>query len=159
MRYLEIKNNCTTDGIGIRVSLYVSGCDIHCKGCHNLESQNRNNGLPYTLETEEYILMLLKEKYIDGLTICGGEPSMYYNRPQLTLLVDRIRKEFPSKSIWIYTGRSWDEVKGFELFKKCDIAVVNPFVLEMRDVSDNNKFKGSTNQKFINCKTGEEIKF
>lgn len=157
MNYLQIKPNSTLDGEGIRVSLYVSGCDIHCPHCHNPEGQIKSNGIPYTQETEDYIINLLRFDYISGLTICGGEPSMYYNRPQLLGLVDRVRKELPNKTIWIYTGRSWNDVKNFELYKKCDIAVTEPFIYDLRDISSNNKFRGSTNQKLIDCKTGKEI--
>ena len=152
MKYLKIKPNCTTDGEGIRVSLYVSGCDINCEGCHNPESHNPDNGTLYTSDTETEILSLLEPSWISGLTICGGEPSMSYNFPELTNLVRKVRTLLPSKTIWIYTGRSWDQVKELELFKLCDIAITEPFILKLRDVSHNNQWRGSTNQKIINIK-------
>lgn len=149
---------CTTDGDGIRVSLYVSGCRRHCKGCHNPETWDFKYGKLYTKEVEEHILEDLKPDYVAGFTFCGGEPFEEENQRELVKLAKKIKEVYPNKTIWTWTGYEYEDLlEGGqkhcevtdELLSYCDVAVVGPFILEQRDITDNNRYRGSLNQRVI----------
>ena len=103
MYYGNIKPYDIADGPGVRVSLFVSGCRHHCKGCFNAETWDFHYGQPYTKETEEEILSLLSPSYIQGFTLLGGEPFEPENQRELAHLLHRVREAFPGKDIWCYT--------------------------------------------------------
>ena len=158
MNYMHIYNETISDGVGIRVSLYVSGCRNKCKGCHNPESWDFCYGKPFTVETEDEILQLLKNPLIDGLTICGGEPMEEENQEGILDLLVKVKQNFPNKNIWCYTGYEFadllaDGKKHIDITDKIlsliDVMVVGPFILELRDISSNNPWRGSTNQRVI----------
>lgn len=152
MYYGQLLKTCLTDGPGVRVSLYCSGCRIHCRGCHNPDSWSFNFGKEYTNDTEKEIIEALSKDYISGLTLCGGEPTEPENLEILTNLAKKVKELFPTKTIWLYSGHEYEEIKDLELLKYIDVAVVGPFILELRDISVNNKWRGSTNQRIIEVK-------
>ena len=110
MYYGNIKKTDIADGPGVRVSLFVSGCTHHCKGCFQPETWDFEYGLPYTKRTQEEILTALSPSYIAGLTLLGGEPFEPENQRELTVLLRRVREEFPQKNVWCYTGYKYEEL-------------------------------------------------
>ncbi len=157
MKYASIKKCDVANGTGIRVSLFVSGCHHHCKGCFNVDAWDFNFGKEYTEETEESILKALDRDYIQGLSLLGGEPLEHVNQQKLVSLVKKVKERYPNKTIWCYTGykfdddvmgkmyNSWDETK--ELVSNLDIVVDGKYDENLRDL--NLKFRGSSNQRII----------
>lgn len=156
MYYSGIKEFDISNGPGIRTSLYVSGCTHHCKGCFNKETWDFNNGVPYTLETEDYIINQLKER--DGLSLLGGDPFDNLKDLDLYDLIARVRKEYPDKTIWCWTGYTYEEIIKdkdlYNFFSLLDVVVDGRFVESRKDIKL--KFKGSTNQRVINVKESME---
>lgn len=161
MNYIKIYKTSITDGPGVRVSLYVSGCRNHCKGCHNPESWDFNFGKEFTQETLNELLDALKHDYIAGLTICGGEPMEEENQKVIVNIVKKVKEVYPNKSIWCYTGYEFEDLKPkgkkyteytYDILNNIDVIITGPFVLELRDITENNKWRGSTNQKIIYLK-------
>lgn len=164
MNYADIKFPDVQDGDGIRVALYVSGCHFRCKECHNKVAWDFNYGKEFTDETIEEIMNMLKEPYVDGLSLLGGEPLEPVNQIGLLPLVKRVREELPEKSIWCWTGYNFDtdifdkmyaESKiTQELLPNIDIIVDGQFEIEnkMADL----KFRGSTNQRKIDVQASLE---
>ena len=158
MKYLNIYKDDVNAGPGIRVSLYVSGCRNHCPGCHNPESWDFNNGKEFTEETIQEIIEALSSDYIKGLTLCGGEPMEPENQRELLKLVKAVRMVYPLKSIWCYTGYNWEDLQPggkqyFEdtekLLRYFDVMIVGPYIEAKRDITKNNLWRGSTNQRVI----------
>lgn len=104
MNYGEIKKYDIADGEGVHVALFVSGCTHHCKGCFNKETWDFHYGNPFTEDTVAILMSALAPKYISGLTVLGGEPFEIVNQRSLLPLLKKVRKTFPLKSIWCYTG-------------------------------------------------------
>lgn len=157
MNYGNIKECDIADGPGIRVSLFVSGCRHHCKGCFNKETWDFDYGMPYTKETEDEIIRLLAPSYIQGLTLLGGEPFEQENQKELAGLLKRVRAVYPDKDIWCYTGYLYDvdlpeggrahtEVTE-EMLSYIDVLVDGEFIEEEKDVTL--VFRGSRNQRII----------
>ena len=157
MHYGTIKDCDIANGLGVRISLFVSGCRHHCKGCFQPKTWNFRYGEPYTLETEEKILSLLQPDYIDGLTLLGGEPMEPENQRELVKLLRRVRTELPAKNVWCYTGFRYEEEllapsRGRcevtdEMLSMIDVLVDGKFVLELKNISL--AFRGSSNQRLI----------
>lgn len=157
MNYANIKKYDIADGPGVRVSLFVSGCRHHCKGCFNSEAWDFEYGRPYTAETEAEILEALKPGYIAGLTLLGGEPFEPENQVELVTLLRKVRETYPEKSIWSYTGFVYDKdlVPGGraytdvtdEMLSYLDVLVDGPFVEELKDITL--QFRGSSNQRIL----------
>ena len=157
MNYANIKKYDIADGPGVRVSLFVSGCRHHCKGCFNSEAWDFQYGRPYTAETEAEILEALKPGYIAGLTLLGGEPFEPENQVELVTLLRKVRETYPEKSIWSYTGYVYDKdlVPGGraytdvtdEMLSYLDVLVDGPFVEELKDITL--QFRGSSNQRIL----------
>lgn len=160
MNYATIKTHDVANGPGVRVSLFVSGCTHHCKGCFNAEAWDFDYGQPYTQETEDAIMQALSPWYITGITLLGGEPFEPQNQPELLKLLRRIRRELPEKTIWCFTGYTletdiltgklgdWSVTQ--ELLRYIDVLVDGEFVLERKDISL--QFRGSSNQRLIDLK-------
>jgi len=108
MNYATIKPHDTADGYGVRVSLFVSGCTHHCKGCFNSVAWDFNYGNLYTKDTEDQIIELLNRDYIRGLSLLGGEPMEPQNQAVIVNLIRRVKKELPTKDIWCYSGYTFD---------------------------------------------------
>lgn len=161
MNYGEIKKYDIANGEGVRVSLFVSGCSHHCKGCFNAETWDFCYGKPFTGDTEKEILEALSRTYIDGLSLLGGEPFERPNQRVLLPLLKKVKEMFPSKSIWCYTGYLYDEELLGESRARCectdemleliDVLVDGEFIEEQKDISL--AFRGSANQRIIDVKS------
>ena len=160
MNYAAIKKYDIADGPGVRVSLFVSGCRHHCKGCFNAETWDFHYGQPYTGETEDEILKALSFAYIEGFTLLGGEPFEPENQQELVKLLKKIRETFPEKSIWCYTGYLYDVdfTEGGkvytsvteEMLSYIDVLVDGEFIEAEKDLSL--EFRGSRNQRILHLK-------
>ena len=160
MNYGTIKNCDIANGVGVRVSLFVSGCTHHCKECFQPETWDFAYGEPYTQETEDELLRLLAPSYIDGLSLLGGEPMEPQNQRELVKLLRRVKAELPDKNVWCYSGytletdllspsRARCEVTD-ELLSMIDILVDGEFVREKKNISLS--FRGSENQRIIDLR-------
>ena len=158
MNVAEIKYCDIANGIGVRVSLFVSGCCHHCTGCFNEIAWDFDFGKPYDKQTEDKIIAALAPSYMDGITLLGGEPFEPENQHQLISLVKRIRRELPDKSVWAYSGFTFEELSGkvpsraggekcSELLGLLDVLVDGRFVFEKKDITL--RFRGSSNQRII----------
>ncbi len=154
MHYAAIKNCDIANGPGVRVSLFVSGCTHRCKGCFNEVAWNFDYGEPFTKETEDKILAMLRPAHIRGLTLLGGEPFEPQNQEAVVSLLRRIKKELPEKSIWAFSGYLFDAhiLSGRlgdcrEYLSYLDVLVDGPFVQEQKNLSL--RFRGSENQRLI----------
>ena len=155
MRILKVKKCVTSDGPGIRLSIYCSGCENFCVGCHGKDTWDFNLGVDYKAEGQTILEDVLKElshDYYRGLTLCGGEPLHKNNVDGFLDIVKKVKEKLPSKDIWCYTGYEWEQVKDLEIMQYIDVAVVGPFILAQRDISDNNMWRGSRNQRVIDVK-------
>ncbi len=157
MNVATIKWYDISNGPGVRVSLYVSGCRNHCKGCFNPETWDFNYGEPFTEETEKKIIEGLKPDYIRGFTLLGGDPFEPENAKVLAPFMKRLRKAYPDKSFWCFTGydferdlltgKQGDPDAVMEILKSLDVLVDGRFIEAQKDL--NLKFKGSANQRTI----------
>lgn len=153
MRYSSIDKCVIADGIGVRVSLFVSGCRNCCKGCFNQKAQDFNYGSLFTQDTENYIFNLIDKEYIKGITIVGGEPLEPENQDQLVVFLKHFRERYShTKNIWLYTGYILDKnipqtSNTKELLSYIDVLVDGPFELDRKCL--NIAFRGSTNQRII----------
>lgn len=162
MNYATIKFYDVANGTGVRVSLFVSGCRHHCKGCFNAETWDFCYGEPYTQETEDSIIDGLKPDYITGLSLLGGEPFEPENQPALTALLRRVKTQLPEKTVWCYTGYTYDAdlAEGGSVFTDVtremlsyiDILVDGEFIEEQRDLTL--RFRGSRNQRILTLENG-----
>lgn len=156
MYYATIKKYDIANGPGVRVSLFVSGCTHHCKNCFNSEAWDFKYGNEYTEEVEQEILDALSKSYIQGLSLLGGEPFELVNQEGILPLVKKVRKLFPEKTIWAYSGYLFDKDLlplskknniTRELLENIDVLVDGKFVEELK--SPKLLFRGSSNQRII----------
>lgn len=164
MNYATIKELDVANGTGVRVSLFVSGCTHHCPECFNSEAWDFNYGSEYTEEIEEKIIKLLSRSYIEGFSLLGGEPFEPCNQRVLVKLLERIKRTYPEKTVWCYTGYLYDEELKKESRARCevtdrmldmiDILVDGRFVAEKKNL--NLKFRGSSNQRVIDLNKTRE---
>lgn len=157
MNYADIKRCDVANGPGIRVSLFVSGCTHHCKECFNPETWDFNYGSPFTENEIEQIIEYMSPDYIKGITILGGEPFEHPNQKGLLPLLRRIRKVYPGKNIWCFSGydfekdilgrmvKEWEETE--EMLSYIDVLVDGEFMVDKKDLTL--VFKGSSNQRTI----------
>ena len=157
MNYAAIKRRDIANGIGVRVSLFVSGCTHHCKGCFNEEAQDFHYGQPFTREVEDRLLEDLSPSFVSGLTLLGGEPFEPANQRALLPFLRRVRECLPEKDIWAYSGYGYERDLLRESRARCevtdqllsliDVLVDGEFVEELKDISL--RFRGSPNQRLI----------
>ena len=151
MRYANIKNLDISNGPGIRVSLFVSGCRRHCKGCFNEVAQSFEYGTRFGSETLVELLRLLSNPHIKGLSILGGEPLEPENRVTVLDICKAVRVAFGAKkTIWMWTGYSWEDVKDLPVMEYLDVLVDGPFVEEQKNLCL--PYCGSENQRVIDVK-------
>ena len=157
MNYATIKNCDIANGPGVRVSLFVSGCTHRCPGCFNSVAWDFDYGTPFTEETVEQILAMLRPAHIKGLTLLGGEPFEPQNQGAIVELLRRVKKEFPEKSIWAFSGYLFDMdiLSGrlgdtSEYLSYLDVLVDGPFIEAKKNLSL--RFRGSENQRLIDVK-------
>lgn len=148
MNYHNITKDDMLNGDGLRVVLWVSGCNHGCKNCHNRITWDANGGLLFDQNAEQEIFEELQHEYTNGITFSGGDPLFPDNRADITTLAKKIKKYFPQKTIWCYTGYLWEEVKQLEVMKSIDVLVDGQFVEELADPQLH--WKGSSNQRVIN---------
>lgn len=153
MNYAEIKKVDIANGPGVRVSLFVSGCRNHCKGCFNPETWDFDYGRPFTRETEDEIIEALRPSWIQGLSILGGEPTEEENAAVLIPFLKRVRAVLPDKDIWLYSGYTYEALRDKEILSLADVLVDGPFLLEQKDAGL--AFRGSRNQRIIDLKEKE----
>ena len=155
MRYNKIRKMDISDGIGIRVSLFVQGCEFHCKGCFNPETWNFEGGKEFDAHTLSTILKLCDDEKIQGLSILGGEPMHPKNIDGTTKLAKEFKEKYPNKNIWVWTGFLFDkDLKDKEVMKYIDVLVDGQYVDELHD--PRLKYCGSSNQRVI--KVPESLK-
>jgi len=159
MNYGGIHNCDIANGPGTRVSLFVSGCRHHCKGCFNPDTWDFNYGKKFDDATLSEILDACDHEYISGLTILGGEPMEPENQPEVLKILIAFRKRFgKAKTVWLYSGTTLEEIRNpessynvesctQEILSLCDVIVDGPFVEELKDISLD--FRGSQNQRII----------
>lgn len=157
MNYGEIKNCDIANGLGVRVSLFVSGCTHRCKGCFNARTWDFSFGSPYTQAVEDRIISMLSPGYINGLSLLGGEPMEPDNQRALMPLLRRVRETYPDKDIWCYSGYTFEDDLLNESRARCevtdeflsyiDVLVDGEFVEEKKNISLS--FRGSENQRII----------
>lgn len=156
MRYLNITDCDIANGRGVRVTLYVSGCSHRCPQCHNPESWNCNNGKIFTQDTLKLIFSLLDRPYIDGITLSGGDPLFSGNREDILKICKEIKKNFPDKNIWMYTGYEYEEIQDLPVLKYVDVLVDGRFKFMLKDTTL--AFRGSSNQRIIDLNATREKK-
>lgn len=154
MNYSGIIRNDIANGDGLRVTLFVSGCSLQCPHCHNLEAQNKNYGKRFTKKTLNELCEELSKPHIDGLTLTGGHPLEDYNLYECTKLCHDIKWKYPNKSIWLYTGYQYENIKGYKILDFVDVLVDGCFVKELADRTL--KWRGSSNQRVIDIKKTRE---
>ena len=151
MNYEKIDKCSVSNGLGVRTVLWISGCNIHCKNCHNQSTWDFNSGIPFTENTMQEILYDLSKPYIKGLTLSGGHPLDIHNVPKVLEIVKRVKMVFPNKDIWIYTGYVWEDIIKDdtlkEILKRTDVLVDGAYIDELRDITL--PFRGSSNQRII----------
>ena len=163
MNYAEIKSCDIANGLGVRVSLFVSGCTHRCPECFNEIAWDFRYGKEFTEETIEHIIELLKPSHIKGLSLLGGEPMEISNQRGLLPLLRRVHQEYPHKDVWCYSGYVYEDLLDGgkqhieitdELLSYIDILVDGPFILDKKDIRL--KFRGSNNQRIIDMKKTKE---
>lgn len=157
MNYAQILDCDVANGLGWRVSLFVSGCSLHCPGCFNEKAWNFNYGKPFGISAQNKILELLMPDYIRGLSILGGNPTDKENEYELTRFVERVRSYYEDrKDIWLWSGHTWEQLmeRKSELVPLCDVLVDGPFIEAQKDLTL--PFRGSSNQRIIDVKKSLE---
>ena len=157
--YANIKPLDIADGEGVRVTLFVSGCRNHCEGCFQPETWCFTYGQPYTDQTEQQLIDALRPDYVDGLTLLGGEPFEPENQRVLVGLIDRVRKTYPKKTIWAYSGYVLEDILSDhhphceyteKMLAGIDVLVDGRFDESLKDISL--VFRGSANQRVIDLR-------
>lgn len=167
MNYIKITKNDIANGPGVRVTLWVSGCSLHCKGCHNPQTWDFNAGKLFDEAAKQELFEALNKSYIQGITISGGHPLDPKNVQDVYKLLNEVKKHFPQKDIWLYTGYTLNTFNFTSLLKGispecihhntinrvlniCDVVVDGPYIEEQRDITL--PFRGSKNQRLIDVK-------
>lgn len=177
MRFASMRNLDISNGEGVGVSLFVQGCDRHCFNCFNPDTWDFNGGKEWTEGTKNKFIKLIDRPYINRISVLGGEPLAEQNLDEVLSLIKEIRISFPEKTIWLYTGFTWDSIMNYKytnkfaekdvlfnfhikkdlemiqrknIIKLCDVLVDGEYIDEQKDLTL--KFRGSKNQKVIDVK-------
>lgn len=148
MNYIGLSAYDTANGPGVRVSLFVSGCTLRCKGCFNKESWSFTAGRPFTAETEAQIMKALDSKWIAGFSLLGGDPFEPEHEAVLAGLLERIKERFPDKTVWAWTGRTFKHVEKSRLLPYIDRLVDGSYVQKLH-LEKQGAWRGSSNQRII----------
>lgn len=154
MKYHNITKDDMLNGEGLRVVLWVSGCEHHCPNCQNPITWDPNDGLLFDDDAVHEIQSLLSKSYISGLTLSGGDPLFPNNRNDIKDFIVYIKNQFPNKTIWMYTGYKWSEIKDLPVMKYIDVIVDGKYIESLRDV--NLPWRGSSNQRVIDVQKSLE---
>ena len=155
MNYAYITKQDMLNGEGIRCTLWVQGCNLHCENCQNPETWNEKLGKPWTEESENELFEALDKDYISGITYSGGHPLEIYNVDTITNLAKKIKEKFPNKNQWLYTGYVWENIKYLEIIHYIDVLIDGPYVENLRDITL--KWRGSSNQRVIDVQKSLEL--
>ncbi len=155
MNYHNITRDDMKNGDGLRVVLWVSGCNHRCPDCQNPVTWNPDDGLVFDGNAWEELEDLLDNDYISGLTLSGGDPLFEGNRSDILTLCELTKASFPNKTIWLYTGYVYEDVKDLEIMKYIDVLVDGPYVKKLRDTKL--KWRGSSNQRVIDMQKTREL--
>ena len=147
MRYHNITKDDMLNGDGLRVVLWVAGCSHCCKDCQNPITWDPNGGLLFDEAAKQEIFEQLEKSYISGITFSGGDPLHSANRLEIRQLAEEIKQKYPDKTIWLYTGDSWERILHYPMMKNIDVLVDGEFIAEQKDVKL--LWKGSKNQRVI----------
>ena len=150
MNYHNITHNDMLNGEGIRVILWVAGCNHHCINCHNPETHNPSGGIKFDVKAKKEIFEELEKDYISGMTFTCFDPLHPNNRRDVGLLCHEIKQKFKNKTIWLYTGYKFEEISDLSLLHFIDVLVDGKFDQNLQDI--NYPWVGSTNQKVIDVK-------
>ena len=142
----KIKRYCISNGEGLRTAIFFSGCDFHCPGCFNYEVQDPNYGKKYSSEIEKEIFNTINE-HIAGISILGGEPLSKYNLETVTQLCCNFKKEFPNKTIWLWTGYTLEEIKTLPILNFIDVLIDGQF--KQDEYEYGLLWRGSRNQRIL----------
>ena len=153
MNYHNITHDDMLNGDGLRVVLWVSGCEHKCYGCQNPQTHALSSGIPFDEDAEQELFDELKKDYISGITFSGGDPLHTKNRQEVSRLVGKVKSSFPNKTIWIYTGYTFENLLSMNdsvvnaILQNIDVLVDGKFYMKLKDI--NAPWVGSTNQKVI----------
>ena len=150
MRYHNITKDDMLNGDGLRVVLWVAGCSHCCKECQNPMTWDPNGGILFDEFAKQEIFEQLDKSYIQGITFSGGDPLHTANRMDVRNLMAEIKQKYPQKTIWLYTGDSWESIVYYAVMQYVDIVVDGEFKIEERDITLH--WKGSKNQRVIDVK-------
>ena len=154
MRYHNITKDDMLNGDGLRVVLWVAGCTHGCQGCHNPITWDIEGGIEFDEGARQEIYAEMEKDYISGLTFSGGDPLHPQNRKEITELARELKQKYPDKTLWMYTGFSWDEVDDLPVMRYIDVPVDGEFIKALKD--DQLHWKGSSNQRVIDVKKTRE---
>ena len=155
MNYHNITYDDMLNGEGLRVVLWVAGCSHHCKNCQNPETWDENSGILFDSDAVSEITEQLDKEYISGLTLSGGDPLYCNNIETVNSLCKYIKNKYPNKTIWLYTGYLYEEIKDLEIMNYIDILVDGEYQEENRNIDL--EWRGSTNQRIIDVKGSLEF--
>ena len=164
MNYLKIEHDDVCNGIGIRCTIWFTGCSHKCTGCFNKETWDENSGIDFNIEAKKELFDELSKDYISAITFSGGDPLHKNNIIEVNNIIQEIKKQFPNKTIWLYTGYTWEElspnilIKGIDeestlhnvranIIKSCNVVIDGPYIDNLRDITL--KWRGSSNQRVI----------
>lgn len=149
MNYVRIDTCDTTNGAGVGVVLWVQGCDVHCKGCHNPSTWSFSDGQLFNSETMKALKNALKKPYISRLTLSGGHPLAPQNASDIYEIIKEVKQEFPNIKVWLYTGYTLEyAMQSYSnILALCDVVVDGPYIESLRNIAL--KFRGSENQRII----------
>lgn len=150
MRYHDITKDDMKNGDGLRVVLWLSGCRHHCPGCQNPVTWDPEDGLSFDDRARSEIEEQLEKPYISGMTFSGGDPLFPGNVPEVTAYIKELKHRFPEKTIWLYTGEKWEDIRGLEVLRYIDVLVDGRFEQEKKD--NLLHWRGSANQRVIDVK-------
>lgn len=156
MRYNKIRKMDISNGPGVRVSLFVQGCDFHCFRCFNPETHDFKGGKEFTKDTIDKILALSQKDYIEGLSVLGGDPMHPLNRDGVKELLIAFKEAYPKKSVWVWTGFLYENIKDCDALSYIDVLVDGQYIDKLHDPTL--KFSGSSNQRVIDIPKSLENK-
>ncbi len=155
MRYHNITKDDMLNGDGLRVVLWVAGCEHRCPNCQNPITWDINGGIEFDDAAKREVFDELERDYISGITLSGGDPLHTMNRKEVGELIEEIAEKFPDKTIWMYSGYEWQDVKDLPFMEKVDVFVDGEFVEKLKD--NRIPWRGSSNQKVIDVKKSLEL--
>ena len=150
MNYHNITVDDMLNGDGLRTVLWVSGCDHRCRGCQNPQTWPETSGIPFDAAAKAELFEALSRDYMNGVTFSGGDPLYCGNRETVGALIEEIHEKLPEKTIWLYTGSLFEEIKSLPFIPLVDVIVDGPYIESLRDTQLH--WKGSKNQRVINVK-------